>query len=343
MINTAVIGIGGYTGEELLKILSKHPKAVITAACARGDTVGKKLGAIYPHLDSARDVVCEAADPERIASSCDAAFLALPHCEAAPFGARLAAAGVKVIDLSADFRLKDPAVYAKWYKIAHPRPDMLAGAVYGLCELNREKIKKASIVANPGCYPTTAILGLAPLLKRRADDCDLSSIIIDSKSGVSGGGRRFAKQYFEQDHPDHKPYNIAGGHRHIPEMEQELSSLGGADIKITFTPSIIPVERGMLSVIYIGMKNRSDAHELTEMYRSFYEGERFVRVLDEDRLPSIKNALNTNFCDIAVRFDERTSRAVIVSAIDNLIKGASGQAAQNFNILFGLDEAEGIL
>jgi N-acetyl-gamma-glutamyl-phosphate reductase len=343
MINAAVIGIGGYTGEELLKILTRHPKVNLAAACARGASVGKTLGEIYPHLTSSRELVCEPADAAMIAARCKAAFLALPHSEAAPFAAELSDRGVKVVDLSADFRLKDAAVYEQWYKIKHPRPDLLPGAVYGMCELNRANVKNASIVANPGCYPTTAILGLAPLLSKKAGECVLSSIIVDSKSGVSGGGRKFAAQYFQKDHPDHKPYNVAGAHRHIPEIEQELSAMAGADIRITFTPSILPVERGMLSVIYIDMKKPSSSDELTELYRGFYEGERFIRVSDETGLPSVKAVAGTNFCDIAARFDARTNRAVIISAIDNLIKGASGQAAQNFNIMFGLDEAEGIL
>ena len=366
MVKASIIGISGYTGEELLKILSNHPSVKIISAGARGDTVGKRIGDIYPGIDGyAADVKCipagEVYSPSSIGENPDVVFLALPHGEAAEFvwsfTRRNGGVGnVKVIDLSADFRLKNPDDYLYWYKLPHPHPEMLEESVYGLPELYREKIKTARIVANPGCYPTTAILGLAPLIvasQKGEISIDTSSIIIDSKSGVSGGGRKFARNYFETEHPNHKPYNIAGVHRHTPEIEQELGKLASKEIKITFTPSIIPVERGMLSVIYVNLAGNSSSKvsspETTEnllhdIYTRFYDGEPFVQVIpfENKSLPSIKNVVGTNLCQIGVAFDARTSRVIIVSAIDNLVKGASGQAVQNMNIMFGLNETEGL-
>jgi len=359
MINVSIIGISGYTGEELLKILSRHHFVKIISCGARGETVGKKISQIYPDiLGDIGEVKCIPA--EDISSKSDGkpdiVFLALPHGEAASFAYTLLKDSIKVIDLSADFRLKDPAVYSKWYKIQHPHPEIILDniPVYGLPELYRNEIKKAALVANPGCYPTTVILGLAPLIKaasRGELQIDLKSIIVDSKSGISGAGRKPARQYFESEHPNHRPYNIGGTHRHIPEMEQELNILSGKpdeDIKITFTPSIIPVERGMLSIIYVNLINTSSSElesiedKLLDLYSRFYQEEPFTKVLPKGELPSIKNVVGTNLCQIGVAFDKRTSRILIISAIDNLIKGASGQAVQNMNIMFGFDEKEGL-
>ncbi len=345
LIKVGVAGVLGYAGEELLKILSRHPKIKLEKLCDKASGKDKFLRDVYPALSFPYELKIEELKPNEIAAACDVVFLAIPHGESIPIVSEILNNGKKAIDLSADFRLKNADTYAEWYKLKHSRPDLLQTAVYGLSELYPNEIKNASLIANPGCYPTTAILGLAPLLAKNSDGVELSSIIIDSNSGVSGGGRVFAKNYFDKEHPNHKPYNIAGAHRHIPEIEQELSRLTpeNTPIKITFTPHIIPVERGMLSNIYINLKKSYDAEDIREQYRKFFEGKPFVKVLPEGQLPGIKDVVNTNFCEIAVNIDSRANRAVIISSIDNLIKGAAGQAVQNMNIMFGFDETEGML
>lgn len=345
MIKAGVIGILGYAGEELLKILSRHPKVQIKIVCDRGAAAGKPIRDIYPGTHLPGTLKCEDLTAAEVAESCDVVFLAIPHGESVPIVTEIIKNGKKAIDLSADFRLKDAAVYEKWYKIRHARPDLLETAVYGLPELYKNEIKNAKLLANPGCYPTTVILGLAPLLLEKSGAVDLSSIIIDSKSGVSGGGRIFAQKYFDNEHPNHKPYNIAGTHRHIPEMEQELTRLapGSGHINITFSPHIIPAERGMLSTIYVNLKDKINIEHLYGVYTAFYKDKPFVRILSDGKLPAIRNVVGTNFCEIALSIDERAGRVIVVSSIDNLIKGASGQAVQNMNIMFDLEETEGIL
>jgi len=271
----------------------------------------------------------------------DVAFLALPHRVSFGIVPDLLKAGTKVIDLSADFRLKSATIYEKWYGEKHTAAALLPDAVYGLPEIYRYEIRKAALVANPGCYPTSVILGLAPAV--RAGVIDLSSIIIDSKSGISGAGRKAANEYFKSEHPNVKPYNIAGGHRHIPEIEQELSRVAGETLKVTFTPHVIPMERGMLSTIYANLSEKVSSAKALDLYKDFYKKEPFVQVLPEGEIPKIKDVTGENFCDIGLRVDERTGRLVVVSAIDNLLKGASGQAVQNMNIMFGFDEKEGLV
>lgn len=345
MIKVAIAGVGGYTGEELLKILSRHPGVEISKLFDLGTLVSKPISEIYPHISLNKKIYCEELDITTAFNYYDIIFLALPHGESAEIAKQTIKNGKKVIDLSADFRLKDANIYEKWYKIKHRYPELLESAVYGIPELYPGSIKKAPLIANPGCYPTTVILGIAPLLKNFANKLDLSSIIIDSKSGVSGGGRNFAKTYFEKEHPNLKPYNIAGVHRHIPEIEQELSRLINhkTTITVSFTPHIIPVERGMLSAIYINTKNNFNFEQIYKSYTDFYKEKPFIKVYDNDKLPSIKDVVETNFCAIGLRFDERTNKLIIITAIDNLIKGASGQAVQNMNLMFGFEETEGLL
>jgi N-acetyl-gamma-glutamyl-phosphate reductase len=268
-------------------------------------------------------------------------FLALPHAVAFEIVPKLLEAGVKVIDLSADFRLKDFQTYEKWYKVKHTAKQYLAQAVYGISELNAEAIKKSSLIANPGCYPTTIALGSAPAVKSGAVDSD--GIIIDSKSGISGAGRSAAKEYFNNEHPNFRAYKTGGTHRHIPEIEQELSLLFANPVTVTFTPHIIPAERGMLSTIYIDLKRKITTEEITGIYKKFYEGKPFVKILEGGALASIKDVVNTNYCEIALKVDERVNKLIIVSVIDNLVKGASGQAVQNMNMMFGLKETEGLI
>ncbi|MCL2485359.1 MAG: N-acetyl-gamma-glutamyl-phosphate reductase [Endomicrobia bacterium] len=340
MIRAAIVGITGYTGEELLKFLSKHKDVTISGLYGRSTSEVKDLKDIYPQFSNL-NLKIEPLDAQKIAETSDVVFLALPHAVAFEVVPLLLNAGVKVIDLSADFRITNPDVYEKWYKVNHTAKEFIEKAVYGLSELNADKIKNASLIANPGCYPTTVILGCAPAIKN--DIVDLNGIIIDSKSGISGAGRKSTQEYYEKEHPNFRAYKIAGGHRHVPEIEQELSILSSQDVTISFTPHIIPAERGMLSTIYLNLKKKISTAEIIGMYKEFYKGKQFVKILDEDIMPGIKDAANTNYCEIAMKVDERTNRLTIVSVIDNLVKGASGQAVQNMNIIFGLNETEGLI
>jgi N-acetyl-gamma-glutamyl-phosphate reductase len=335
-----IIGITGYSGETLLKILSKHNDVKITGLYGRSSSQERDLEDIYPEF-AILNLKVEPLNIKKIAGNCDVVFLALPHAVAFEIVQQLIGIGVKVIDLSADFRLKNADVYKKWYEVEHTAKDYISKAVYGLSELNDEKIKNALLVANPGCYPTTIILGCAPAIKNKF--ADLKGIVIDSKSGISGAGRKAAQEYFKNEHPNFRAYKVAGSHRHIPEIEQELSNLSGQEIIISFTPHIMPAERGMLSTIYINLKQDIKTSAVIEMYREFYKGRKFIKVLDEDVMPGIKDVVNTNFCKIGINVDKRTNRLVITSVIDNLVKGASGQAVQNMNLMFGLPETAGLI
>ena len=336
----SVVGITGYAGEELLKLLTKHKEIEISVLASRSINEPKEIGELYPGLKNT-GLKCEKYNLNKISDNSDVVFLALPHGIAFEIVPLLLSNGKKVIDLSADYRIKNPETFEKWYGKKHKTQDIIKSAVYGLPEIYREKIKIASLIANPGCYPTSVILGCAPVLKHGF--ADMSGMIVDSKSGVSGGGRQFAKEYFSASHPNHKAYKIAGKHRHIPEMEQELSLLAGHSAPIVFTPHIIPAERGMLSCIYLNLKQKISVSELNGIYREFYKGEPFVRILSEGEEPGIRDVVNTNYCQIGIDIDERTGKLVIVSAIDNLIKGASGQAVQNMNIMIGFDEREALV
>lgn len=339
MIKAGIVGITGYTGEELLRILSKHPEVQLTILAGRETSPVRELADIYPKYSNLK-MKCIPFNVEEIKKNTDVVFLALPHAVAFAVVPQLLKAGKKVIDLSADFRLKCSDTYEKWYKVNHTGKDYIKDAVYGLSELYADKIKQAKLVANPGCYPTTILLGLAPAVKNGF--ITNNDIIIDSKSGISGAGRKAVEKYFKEEHPNTRAYNIAGKHRHIPEIEQEISNLFGQKTIVTFTPHIIPVERGMLSVIYANLNKKITTAEAVEIYKTFYKGKNFVKVLDENVLPNINKVVNTNFCEIGLSVDARTNKLVIVSAIDNLVKGASGQAVQNMNIMSGLDETAGL-
>ncbi|MDR1196204.1 MAG: N-acetyl-gamma-glutamyl-phosphate reductase [Endomicrobium sp.] len=339
MIRVAIVGITGYTGEELLKILSKHPNVRITGLYGRSSSKTRDLKDIYPHFANL-NLKVEGLDINKIKSGCDAVFLALPHSLSFEIVPKLLDAGVKVIDLSADFRINDADVYEKWYKVSHTAKDCINKAVYGLPELNEPLIKQAKLVANPGCYPTTVILGCAPAIKNNL--ADMSAIIVDAKSGISGAGRKASLEYFANEHPNFRAYKIAGAHRHIPEIEQELGKLYGEKVTLTFTPHIIPVERGMLSTIYVKLKKDIKTPEIIEIYKNFYKDKPFVKVFDENVMPGIKDVENTNLCEISLKVDERTNTLIIISVIDNLTKGSGGQAVQNMNIMFGLPETEAL-
>ena len=337
-LKIAIVGSSGYTGGELFRILLHHPLATVTVVTSE-KSAGKPITDIFPHLAGLTDLICEPLDPEAIAKKADFIFLALPHVTAQEAAFRFHKLGRKVVDLSADYRLADPASYEKWYEHCHQYPDLLKSAVYGLPELHREKIKKASLIANPGCYPTSAILGLAPLLKKGI--VDLQSIIIDSKSGVSGAGRSPSLAHlYPEVNEGLMAYNI-GTHRHTPEIEQELSGLAGNQVTVSFTPHLVPMNRGILTTIYARFSLETNAAQLHALYEEFYRQEPFVRLFPAGRFPNVRNVRGSNFCDVGVHADPRTGRAVVVTAIDNLVKGASGQAVQNMNLMMGFEETEG--
>lgn len=338
-ISIAIVGSSGYTGGELYRILLHHPSAQVTTVTSER-SAGKPLAELFPHLAGLTDLVCEPLDPDRIAKKADLVFLALPHVTAQEAAFRFHALGVKVVDLSADYRLRDPGLYEKWYEHGHQYPELLKTAVYGLPELHRERIRTASLIANPGCYPTSAILGLAPIIKNVL--MDLGTLVVDSKSGVSGAGRSPALPYhFPEANEGFMAYKV-GTHRHTPEIEQELSRIAGTEVTISFTPHLVPMNRGILTTIYGKLAAQTDTGRLHTLYREFYQHEPFVRVLPLGQFPNVRNVRGSNFCDIGVYADGRTDRAVIVTAIDNLVKGASGQAVQNMNILMGLEETAGL-
>lgn len=338
-VNIAIVGSSGYTGGELYRLLLNHPRVRVTSVTSE-KSAGKPLTSLFPHLASLTDLVCEPLDPEAIAKKTDFVFLAVPHVTAQEAAFRFHQLGKKVVDLSADYRLADPAVYETWYEHCHQYPGLLKSAVYGLPELHREKIKKALLVANPGCYPTSAILALAPLIKKGV--VDLKSVIIDSKSGVSGAGRSLSlAHHYPEVNEGLMAYKI-GTHRHTPEIEQELTLLAGHSVTISFTPHLIPMNRGILTTSYASLNTAADTGGVHALYQEFYRDEPFVRLLAPGEFPNVRNVRGSNFCDIGVYADRRTGRVVVVSAIDNLVKGASGQAIQNMNLMMGFHEMEGI-
>ncbi len=338
-LKIAIVGSSGYTGGELYRLLLHHPYVTVTAVTSE-KSAGHPLSSIFPHLAGLTDLVCEPLKPEAVAQKADVVFLALPHVTAQEAAFRFHQLGKKIVDLSADYRLTDPALYEKWYEHGHQYPDLLKRAVYGLPELHREDIKKAQLIANPGCYPTSAILGLAPLVSKGV--IDLKTIIIDSKSGVSGAGRTSSLEYqFSEVNEGLMAYKI-GTHRHTPEIEQELGLLAGTAVTLSFTPHLIPMNRGILSTIYAAPSRVMDTSQLHGMYCEFFRREPFVRILPAGRFPNVRNVRGSNFCDVGVYADPRTGRVVVVTAIDNLIKGASGQAIQNMNLMSGFDETEGL-
>jgi N-acetyl-gamma-glutamyl-phosphate reductase len=339
MIRVGVYGASGYTGQELLRHLLMHPEVTIVAITSRR-YAGVPLADVYPVFQGLTDITFMNASPAEIARLTDVVFLALPHGISMTVAPAFLAVGKKVIDLSADFRLRDAAEYERWYG-KHASPALLAEAVYGIPELYRETIRKAVFVANPGCYPTSVILGLAPLLK--VGWIDTASIIVDAKSGVSGAGRepQFASLFCEVNE-GFKAYKVGGQHRHIPEMEQELARIAGCEIRISFTPHLLPVNRGILSTIYGSLLPDTTPDELTDLYRRHYQDEQFIRVCKPGAFPNISSVCGSNFCDIGVTIDKRTKRVIVLSAIDNLIKGAAGQAIQNMNLICGCSEETGL-
>lgn len=334
-IKISIIGATGYTGAELVRLLSGHPQAELVALTTQS-YVDMPFWEVYPHLYKYNQLIAEKMDLPRLLEQSDVLFVALPHGHAMPVAREAASSGKVVIDLGADFRLNDYRVYEEWYKVDHQARELLEDAVYGLPEVNREAVGKASLVANPGCYPTSAILALAPLLKNKL--VNLKSIIIDSKSGVSGAGRGLSLgSHFSEINQNFKAYNVAI-HRHTPEIEQELGKIAGEAVTVSFTPHLLPVTRGILSTVYAELASTLQQEDIQEIYQDYYQDEYFVRVLPKGILPQIKWVAGTNHCDIGITVDNRTGRVVVISAIDNLVKGAAGQAVQNMNIICGLPE-----
>jgi len=337
MLKVGILGVSGYTGAELLRLLADHPDAEVTMASRQEG--GEQLADLFPSLRGHWDLQIVSHDPKAMGGSCDAVFCCMPHKASMDMMPALLEGGAKVVDLSADFRFEDVKTYEEWYT-KHTAPELIKDAVYGLPELYRDNIKNARLVGNPGCYPTGAILALAPLVKKATIDCD--TIIIDSKSGVSGAGAKPAKTtHFVEVNDDVKAYGV-GSHRHTPEIEGHLSKLAGRGIKVSFTPHLVPMDRGILTTAYAKLTKETSTGELIDLYRDFYNSEKFVRIFPEGELPGTKGVRGSNYADIGLVSDARTGRVVVVSAIDNLVKGASGEAIQNMNIIMGLDESAGI-
>ncbi len=339
MIKAGIAGATGYVGLELTRILSAHPGVSLVNLSSRSGA-GQKMSSVYSSLAGYDLPKVFPTDANELADACDVVFTALPHAASAGLAAELYSKGAVVIDMSADFRYDDEEVYSRWYGVAHPCPGLMKQAVYGLPELYREKIARSGIIANPGCYTTCAILALAPLVKNRL--IDPSSIIIDAKSGATGAGRSLAADRLLTELSGNcKAYAVAK-HRHTSEIEQELSKLGGCEIILNFTPHLLPINRGIIATSYANLLGNRRAKELLDAFCEFYAGEPFVTVLPEDSLPELKHVVGTNRACIGLVADERTNRVIVVSALDNLIKGAAGQAVQNMNLVFGLPETEGL-
>jgi len=340
-ISVGLVGVTGYTGMELARILATHPVLRLVRATSRAEA-GKSLAALYPFLQGfpIGDVPVTEPEAADLAAACRLVFLAVPHGAAMDYAAELLAAGLSVVDLSADFRLADASVYASWYGLPHRHPDLLAQAVYGLPELYAGRIRTAKLTANPGCYPTSIILGLAPALAAGLVETD--GIVADSKSGASGAGRKAAvPTLFCEVHDSFRAYNL-GKHRHTPEIEQELSKLAGADITVSFNPHLLPVDRGILSTIYTRLVREMPVEEIHALYDKHYADKPWVRVLPLGKLPETRFVRGTMFCDIGLVVDPRTRRLVIVSAIDNLCRGSSGMAVASANLMCGLPVDTGL-
>ncbi len=338
MVRVGILGATGYAGSELVRLLAQHEGVTLTLLTSKSYE-GKKISEIYPALRGVCDLTLKAPDPAEAAATCDVVFTALPHGASKEIIPKLYELGLTIIDLSGDYRYNDPKVYETWYKQPHSSPELLNESVYGLPELHREEIKKSRLIGNPGCYTTCSILGLAPLLAKGM--VEAKNIIIDAKSGVSGAGRGLAQAYhFCECTESMKAYKVAT-HRHTSEIEQELSILAGQDIALSFTPHLVPMKRGIYATMYANLKAPADKESLLKLYHEFYDDEPFVRVLDEG-LPESNFVSGSNFVDIGLCVDERLGRVIVVSTIDNLVKGAAGQAIQNMNLIFGLPETQGL-
>lgn len=338
-LGAAIVGSTGYGGVELIRLLASHPLAEVTSVIS-SSSAGTPITEGYPHLTGIREELLDDVDAATIKSKADVVFLATPAGVASKLAPELLAAGLRVIDLSGDFRLKTPSLYEEWYKKTAADEQFLKQAVFGLSEVYGENVHGASFVSNPGCYPTATLLGLVPAVKEGL--IDPSTIIIDAKSGVSGAGRGASLgTHYSELNENFKAYKI-NQHQHTPEIEMVLSDAAGAPVVTTFTTHLVPMTRGIMSTMYASVKGERSVNDFIELYRSFYEGRSFVRVRPEGQWPATKEVWGSNYCDIGFALDKRTNRITIVSVIDNLVKGAAGQAIQNLNLMMGWDETLGL-
>ena len=341
MIRAGLIGVTGYTGMELTRLLAMHPQMRLTLASSRSEA-GKRLGDIYPFVEGlpGAEVVISQPDAAAAARECDVVFLAVPHGTAMEMAAELHSHKVKVVDLSADFRIHDADVYESWYKVPHTQKSLLPEAVYGLPELYAERIARATLIANPGCYPSAAILGLYAALQHQCVHVD--DLVIDAKSGTTGAGRKASVgSLFCEVSDTFKAYNL-GKHRHTPEIEQEVSKLAGKSVRLSFNTHLLPINRGILSTMYARLTKPVTLDEIHALYTDTWKNAPWIRVLPKGTLPETRHVRGTMFCDIGLVVDERTGRLIVVSAIDNLCRGASGQALANANLMCGLPVDTGL-
>jgi N-acetyl-gamma-glutamyl-phosphate reductase len=338
MTRVAVVGATGYAGAELVRILAGHPRVELTVLTSR-QFEGMRFDQVYPSLSGIVDLVCEAFAAERICQQADVVFMALPHRLAMTFAPEILKAGKRVIDLSADFRFNDALIYEAAYQ-PHTAKELLESTVYGLSEIYHEQIQSANLVGNPGCYPTSVLLPLIPLI--RAGLLDVRTLIADSKSGVSGAGRSLAMtSHYCEVNESFKPYKVTL-HRHNPEMDMVLSREARQPVSVTFVPHLVPMTRGMLTTIYATPSRSIRPADISDCYRAAYSQRPFIRVRPEKKPPDTLHVRGTNYCDIGFALDDLNNRLILMSAIDNLVKGASGQAVQNMNIMLGLDEKAGL-
>lgn len=347
----AIIGASGYTGGELFRLLSGHPEITITIVASSEKSAGQPITSVFPHLTSLTSLILEQVNPKRIAEQADIIFLALPHTQSLQPVTSFLEFDKLVIDLSADYRLKNPAIYEEWYHVSHPFPSLLDEAVYALPELHRTAIQHGKLLAIPGCYPTAAILQLAPLIANGM--IDISSIIIDAKSGISGAGRAASLTcHFPESHESINAYKI-GTHRHLPEIEQEVTRLSCRFTEteleenppqhmISFTPHLIPINRGILSTAYAKLIETKSNTDWQALYTRYYKNEPFIRIFQQPHQVTPHHVRGSNFCDLSIVQDPRTGRLITVAALDNLVKGAAGQAVQAMNIALGLPEELGL-
>jgi len=338
MIKTAIAGASGYTGLELVKLISNHPKASLEAVTSNSYQ-GKSFTDIFPSMRGFESLICTPFDAKELSDKVDVVFLALPHKVSMAFAPDLIDQGIKVIDLSADFRFDDAKAYEAAYQ-PHTAPNLLEESVYGLCELNRKQIRNARIIGNPGCYPTSILMPLVPLLKEQL--ISSQGLISDSKSGVSGAGRSLSlTTHFCEVNESFGPYKV-GNHRHTPEINEVLTKAAGETVSLTFVPHLVPVTRGMVSTIYAQICEAIDEKQIRDTLNKWYENEPFIRILPPDQFSNMSHIKGTNYCDIGFHLEPESGRLIMVSAIDNLLKGAAGQAIQNMNIMFSIDEKTGL-
>lgn len=341
MINCSIVGATGYAGEVLIELLLKHHYIKIASLYAKIEN-SQSISNIFPKFKGRLDILCNPFNINELNKKSDLIFLALPHKISMEIVPHILKKGKRVIDFSADYRLKNLTLYKQYYGVEHTDKENVKKAVYGLPELHRKEIKTAVLIANPGCYPTAAILGLAPLFTKK-ELIDINSLIIDAKSGFTGTGRNpMPNLLFSEINESIKPYKV-NIHQHAPEINQQLGFLSKGKIKITFVPHLVPIDRGIISTMYVGLNRSVDFEEFFKLYKNFYKNENFIRILEKGKNPNSKDVLGTNFCDIALYPSIEKKQLIIISAIDNLMKGAAGQAVQNMNIMCGFDETTALI